>query len=55
MLDDMITVNGWSFNAGGSAIGPLHLQPIDRFGFPETKMNRGGMLGIEGITGDDGQ
>ena len=53
--ENVITVDGWLCHAGGSAIGPLHLQRIDRFGFSETKLNGGGVLGIEGITGDDGQ
>ncbi len=53
--ENVITVDGWLCHAGGSAIGPLHLQRIDGLCFPETKMNRVGVLGIEGIAGDNGQ
>ena len=52
--DKMILVDGWFFHAGGSAIGPLHLQCINRLCFPKTKMGRGGVLGIERITGNNG-
>lgn len=53
--DNMITVNGWFFHPSGSAIGPLHLQCINRLCFSKTKMYRVGVLGIKGVTGDNGQ
>ena len=53
--ENVITVDGWLCHASGLAVGPLHLQRIDRLCFAKTKMNCVGVLGIKGITGNNGQ
>ncbi len=51
----MIIVNGRFLQTSNFAIGPPNLQRGDRVCFPKAKMGRGGVLGIIGVTRDDGQ